>query len=91
MAGAGNNARTERRAGHSLCPLESYREGEICLHAMHMALRMEDGMKGDALNVQAGCRQWMENPVVVREGCRRLANRLESHRQTRNRWGGKFK
>ena len=45
---------------------------------MHMALRMEDGMEGDALNVQAGCRQRMEQcrlggqreekPLTMREG-----------------------
>ena len=60
MAGAGNNAPTGRKAGHSLCPLESYEEGELCLNAMHMALRVENGMEGDALNAWAGCRQGMD-------------------------------
>ena len=48
MAGTGNNACTGRRAGHSLCPLESCTEGELCPHAVHMALRMEDGVEADA-------------------------------------------
>ena len=69
---------TGRKAGHSLCLLESCEEGGFCLHAMHMALRVEDGMEGDALNARAGCcqrmeqcrhgQQWVENPLAVREG-----------------------
>ena len=39
-----------RREGHSLRPLGSHEEGELCLHAVHMALRMEDGIEGDVLN-----------------------------------------
>ena len=50
MAGAENNACTGRKAGHSLCPLESCEEGELCPDAVHMALWVEDGMEGDALN-----------------------------------------
>ena len=86
MAGAENNARAGRRAGHFLCPLESCKEGELCPHAVHMALRMEDGIRRDALNARRGCRQRMErhepgqqrveNPLATREGYRRLANRL---------------
>ena len=78
MAGARNNACTGRKEGHYLCPLESCEEGELCPHAMHMALRVKDGLERDALSARAGCRQWMErhrhgqqrveNPLVVREG-----------------------
>ena len=78
MAGAGNNAHTGRRAGHSLCPLESCEECKLCLHAVHMALRMGDGIGGDALNARGGYHQRMErcrhvqqraeNPLTVREG-----------------------
>ena len=50
MAGAGNDAHIGRRVGHSLCPLESCEEGELCPHAMHMAMQMGDGIGGDALN-----------------------------------------
>ena len=40
----------------TLCVLlESCKEGERCLHAMHMALRVEDAMEGDALNARVGC------------------------------------
>ena len=60
MAGSRNNAHAGRKAGHSLCPLEICEEGELCLDAMHMALRVEDGMEGDAVNAQAGCCQQME-------------------------------
>ena len=60
MAGARNNTHPRRRAGHSLSPLEICEEGELCLHAMHMVLWVEDGMEGDALNARAGCHQWME-------------------------------
>ena len=77
MAGAGNDVCAERKAGHSLCPLESYEEGELCLHAMHMALQVEDVMERDAPNARTGCFQWMEwhrhkqlraeNPLVARE------------------------
>ena len=56
MASAKNNAYVGRRVGHSLCPLESSKEGELCLHAVHMALWIEDGMEGDALNAWAGWR-----------------------------------
>ena len=78
MAGTGNNACTGRRAGHSLCPLESCNEGELCPHAVHMALRMEDGVEADAPNVRGGCRRGMErreaaqqrtgNPLAGRKG-----------------------
>ena len=78
MAGAGSNACTRRKAGHSLCPLESCKEGELCPPDVHMALRMEEGMEGDALNARMGCRQRMEwrrhrqqraeNTLAVREG-----------------------
>ena len=70
-------ARAGRKAGHSLCPLESCEEGELCPHAVHMALRVEDGMERDAPNARAGCRQRMEwrrhrqqraeKPLVARE------------------------
>ena len=78
MAGMGNNAHTGRRAGHSLCPLESCNEGELCPHAVHMALWMEDGVEADAPNSRGGCRQGMErrepaqqrteNPLAGRKG-----------------------
>ena len=78
MAGMGNSARTGRRVGHSLCPLESCNEGELCPHAMHMALRMEDGVEADAPNSRGGCRRGMErrepaqqrteSPLVGRKG-----------------------
>ena len=42
------------RAGHSLCPLGSCKEDELCPHAVHMALRVEDGMERDAPNARAG-------------------------------------
>ena len=54
MAGTGNNACTRRRAGHSLCPLKSCNVGELCPHAVHMALRMEDGVEADAPNSRGG-------------------------------------
>ena len=73
MAGARNNARAGRRAGHSLCPLGSCKEGELCPHAVHMALRVEDGMKRDAPNTRAGCRQQMEQR---RHGQKRAENPL---------------
>ena len=99
MAGAGNNAHVlGGEAGHSLCPLESCEEGELCPHAVHMALRMEDGIGGDALNARAGCHsadgaartQVAEGGEPPREGgrgCRRLANCLES-RQRDSHLGG---
>ena len=59
MADTGNNVRTGRRARHSLCPLTSYNEGELCPHAVHMA-QWEDGEEADAQNSQGGCHQWME-------------------------------
>ena len=71
MAGARNNVHARRRARHSLCPLESCKEGEFCPHAVHMALRVEDGMEGDALNARAGCHQRIErrrHTLTVREG-----------------------
>ena len=49
MAGARINAHTRRRVGHSLCPLGTCEEGELCPHAVHMALRMEDGREGDVM------------------------------------------
>ena len=60
MAGAGNNARAGGRAGHSLCPLGSCKEDELCPHAVHMALRVKDGVERDAPNARAGGRQRME-------------------------------
>ena len=60
MAEVGNNACTGRRAGHSLCPLGNCKEDELCPHAVHMALRVEDGMERDAPNARAACHQWME-------------------------------
>ena len=51
---------TGSKAGHSLCPLERCEEGELCPHARHIALRMEDGIGKDALNIWEGRRQWME-------------------------------
>ena len=57
MAGARNNARTVGRAGHSLCRLGSWKGDELCPHAVHMALRVEDGMERDAPNARAGGRQ----------------------------------
>ena len=60
MAGGGDNARAGRRVGHSLCPLGSCKEDELCPHAMHMALRVEDGLERDAPNARGGCRQQME-------------------------------
>ena len=60
MAGAGNNTRAVGRAGHSLCPLGSCKEDELCPHAVHMALRVEDGVERDAPNARVGGRQWME-------------------------------
>ena len=78
MAGTGNDACTGRRAGHSLCPLESCNEGELCPHAVHMALRMEDGVEADDPNAWGGCRRGMErreaaqqrteNPLAGRKG-----------------------
>ena len=78
MAGAGNNAHDGRIATHSLCPLESCEEGELCLHTVHMALWVEDGMGGDAPNIWAGCHQRMERcrheqqraekPLAARKG-----------------------
>ena len=67
MAGTGNNARTGRRARHSLCPLESCNEGELCLHAVHMALRMEDGVEADAPNSRGGSRRGMEQREPVQQ------------------------
>ena len=55
MAGTGNNGCVGRRAGHSLCSLESYEEGELYPHAVHMALQMEYGMGGDAPDGRPGC------------------------------------
>ena len=60
MAGVGIKASVGRGAEHSLCPLESCEEDELCLHAVHMALRMEDGIEADALNSWGGCCQWMK-------------------------------
>ena len=60
MAGIGNNARTGRRVGHSLCPLESCKDNELCPHAVHMALLVEDGIEVDTSNAREGCHQWME-------------------------------
>ena len=84
MAGTGNNACTGRRAEHSLCPLECYTEGELCPHAMHVALRMEDGVETDTnlfvvSEVTGGmsprdgawrepAQQRTENPLVGRKG-----------------------
>ena len=70
MAGTGNNACTGRRAGHSLCPLESCNEGELCPHAVHMALRMEDGVEANAPNSRGGCRRGMEQrePTIAKDG-----------------------
>ena len=60
MAGSGNNEHAGRRAGHSLCPLGSCKEDELCPHAVHMALRVEDGMERDAPKARVGCCQRME-------------------------------
>ena len=78
MAGTGNNACTRRRAGHSLCPLESCTEGELCPHAVHTALQMEDGIEADTPKSWGECRRGMErcepaqqrteNPLVGRKG-----------------------
>ena len=73
MAGARNNVCARGRVGHSLCPLGSCKEDELCPHAMHMALRVEDGMERDALNARAGCRQRMERH---RHGQQRAKNPL---------------
>ena len=73
MTGAGNNACTGRKAGHSLCPLEICEEGELCSHAMHMALQVEDGIERDAPNTRAGCLQRMERR---RHGQKRAENPL---------------
>ena len=88
----GEQCATGKRAGHSLCPLESCNEGELCPHAVHMALRMEDGVEADAPNSRGGCRRGMEwrepaqqrteNPSQGGKGCRKLANRLESRRDS---------
>ena len=88
MAGAGNNARIGRRAGQSLCPLESYEEGELCPHAVHMALRVEDGMGEDAPNARVGCHQQMERcgheqqraekPLAAKKGVPDATKCLES-------------
>ena len=98
MASIGNNAHIGRRAGHSLCPLESCEEGELCPHAVHMALRKGDGIGGDALNAQAGCNQPMEqrghgqqraeNPLAAREGVRE-AGELLGVSSTRFALGGR--
>ena len=78
MAAAGINARIGRKVGHSLRPLESCKEGELCPHTVHMALRVEDGMGGNAPNAWAGCHQRMEwckheqqraeKPLIARKG-----------------------
>ena len=60
MAGVGIDVHIGRRVGHDVCALGSCEEGELCPHAVHMELWMEDGREGDALNAWAGCRQWME-------------------------------
>ena len=77
MVGVRNNAHAERKVGHSLCPLQSCKEDELCPHAMHMALQVEDGMERDAPNARTGGRQQteqrrhrqqrVENPLVVTE------------------------
>ena len=43
-----------------MCPLGSCKEDELCPHAVHMALRVEDGVESDAPNARAGGRQRME-------------------------------
>ena len=73
MASVGNNACTGRKVGHSFCPLESCEEGELCPHAVHMALWVEDGMDRDAPNAWAGCRQRVERH---RHGQQRAENPL---------------
>ena len=89
-------------SGALLCRLESCEEGELCLHAVHMALQMEDGMGEDAPNARAGCHQWMgavrnraaEGGEAPRSGeggagCWRTAWSLVN--ETRTKWGGEFK
>ena len=95
---------TRRRAGHFLCPLESYEEGQLCLHAVHMVLRVEDGMGRDALNARVVTRQspvdgavrtWgaksREPPRREGAGASGLRTAWSLVNETRTRWGGEFK
>ena len=50
MDSVGSDMHVGRRAGHALCPMGSYEEGDLCPHTVHIALWMED--ERYALNVR---------------------------------------
>lgn len=79
-------------------PLESCKEGELCPHAVHMPLPVEDGIEEDTLNAVAGCHQQMEwrrhrqqtveNPFTIRKRVPE-AGKLLGVSSTRLALGGK--
>lgn len=59
MVGVGVDGDPGGRVRHTLCPLESYKEGDIYLHVVKMPLWMANGMGGLVLSAEIGLHQWI--------------------------------